>query len=100
MLSFVLVGTAAVSAAVVGLLLPRDQILYPAAALVLGAGVGVVVLGIGFFVANDSEQGAQNVVLIASACGFASVIGGLLFIWRRSQAPDGATGSLAPRPSD
>jgi hypothetical protein len=84
MLAFVLVGTAAAAAAVVGLLLPPRQFLYAGAALVLGAGVGIVLLGIGFFTIDPADDAASlNVILGASLGGFLAVAGSLAVLWSR-----------------
>ena len=92
MLAISLVGAGAVSAAVVGLQLPADQRLGAGLSLVLGAGVGVVTLAIGLFVANPSASkpgtppvSVQAVLLIGSAAGFIAVVAALAIVWRRAR---------------
>src|ERR1700675_3878782 len=75
MLSIVLIGAGAASAAVVGLRLPENHWVGAGLALVLGAGVGVVVLSVGLFVIGPSSTGsAQGAFLAASAAGFIAVV--------------------------
>ena len=92
MLSIVLIGAGAASAAIVGLKLPENHWVGAALALVLGAGVGVVVLSVGLFVIGPSSStntpststgSAQGVFLIASAAGFIAVLVALMVLWRR-----------------
>ena len=85
MLSIVLIGAAAASAALVGLRLPENHWVGAGLALVLGAGVGVVVLSVGLFVIgpSSSPSSAQGVFLAASAAGFVAVLAALTVLWRR-----------------
>ena len=92
MLSIVLIGAGAASAAIVGLKLPENHWVGAALALVLGAGVGVVVLSVGLFLIGPSSStitpststgSAQGVLLIASAAGFVAVLATLMVLWRR-----------------
>ena len=84
MLSIVLIGMGAASAAIVGLRLPEDNWVGVGLALVLGAGVGVVVLSVGLFViGSTSTSSAQGVFLAASAAGFIAVVVALALLWRR-----------------
>ena len=94
MLSFVLIGVAACSAALVALLLPMGRAIQVGLTLVLGAGVGVVVLALGAFAMSESSpEGEQNVFLVASICGFAAVLTGLWLVWQRAHAEvDSAAG--------
>jgi hypothetical protein len=85
MLSIVFIGAGAASAAVVGLRLPENHWVGAGLALVLGAGVGVVVLSVGLFVIGPSTStgSAQGAFLAASAAGFVAVVAVLALLWRR-----------------
>lgn len=92
MLSVVLIGAGAASAALVGLRLPEDHWVGVALALVLGAGVGVVVLSVGLFVIapTSTPSSAQGVFLAASAAGFVAVLATLAVLWRRVRTRAGS----------
>ncbi len=97
MLSFVLIGAAACAAGVVALLLPVSRALQAGLTLVLGAGVGVAILALGLFTTSESApDNAQNVFLVASACGFAAVLTGLWLVWQRAHIESGPE---EPRPT-
>ena len=51
----------------------------------LGAGVGVVLLGIGMFVAGSTQTGAENTVRAASVGGFVATMAALAVLWRRRE---------------
>jgi Na+-driven multidrug efflux pump len=90
MLSMVCIGAGAVIAALVGLRLPEENRFAATLALVLGAGIGVVVLTIGLFIVNPSSSrtgsppaSAQGVLLSAAASGLVAVVISLAVVSRR-----------------
>lgn len=80
-IGMMLVGLGAVSAGVVGALLPAEQRLGAVLSLVAGAGVGLVVLAIG---APGSDEPPGPVFLVGSIAGFLTVSTVLGVVWRRS----------------
>ena len=80
-----LIGAGAVVAGIVGLVLPaRERLAAAVLALVTGAGAGVVALAIGWNGLEDGDGSAwERTFLIASAIGFAAVVGCLGIAWRR-----------------
>ena len=94
-LSFVLVGTAAVAAGAVGIRLPAGDRIAAGLALVVGAGIGVVVLAIGTQLVNDTPDEYASVFLVAAALGLAGTLVSLGLLWRRT-ADQRATGQPGP----
>jgi peptidoglycan/LPS O-acetylase OafA/YrhL len=99
-IAFVLIGSAAVAAGVVGMRLPPGDRISASLALVVGAGVGVVSLAIGTDISDNSSEGVETVFLVASALGFVATLASLALLWRwterrrRAERP-----SEAPRPT-
>ena len=81
-LSFVLIGSAAVAAGVLGMRLPAGDRISAGLALLVGAGVGVIALAIGTDVSDNSPEGVENVFLIASTLGFVATLASLALLWR------------------
>jgi hypothetical protein len=80
-LSVTLIGLGGLAAGVIGLFLPPSHRLGALLALVSGAGVGIVVLAIGTPGGRD-----EDVFLVGSILGFATVVGALSLAWWRSSA--------------
>ena len=83
-LSFVLIGTAAVAAGVLGMRLPAGDRISAGLTLLVGAGVGVVSLAIGTDVSGGSHESFENVFLVSSALGSVATIASLALLWRWS----------------
>ena len=84
-LSFVLIGSAAVAAGVVGMRLPAGDRISAGLTLLVGAGVGVISLATGMDLSEGSPpETFENVFLISSALGFVATIASLALLWRWS----------------
>ena len=81
-IAFVLIGSAAVAAGLVGMLLPPGDRISAGLALVVGAGVGVVSLAIGTDISDNSSEGVETVFLVAAALGFVASLASLALLWR------------------
>jgi hypothetical protein len=82
----VAIGVGAVAAGVVGLLLPRGEQLTAVLALVVGAGIGVVTLALGFQITgNESSEDGARTFMVASLLGLAGVAASLAAIVARSR---------------
>ena len=81
-IAFVLVGSAAVAAGLVGMRLPPGDRISAGLALVVGAGVGVISLSIGTDISDNSGEGLDTVFLVASALGFVATLASLALLWR------------------
>lgn len=99
LLALGLVGTGAVAAGTLGIVLPAGERLAAGLALVVGAGIGIVALAIGTRIANDvndSPDGYANVFLVAAALGLLGTLGGLALLWRRTAGERAASRPSAP----
>jgi multisubunit Na+/H+ antiporter MnhC subunit len=81
--SFALIGLALAAAGVVGLLLPEAERLATVLPLITGAGVGILTLALGASGLQDPED-TQPLFLAGSVIGFATTMGALVVLWRRS----------------
>jgi peptidoglycan/LPS O-acetylase OafA/YrhL len=88
-LSFV--GIGAVATGLLGIVLPPGERIAAGLALVVGAGIGVVVLAIGTQLVNDTPDDYASVFLVAAALGLAGTLVSLGLLWRRTadQRPTG-----------
>ena len=84
-IAFVLVGSAAVAAGLVGMRLPAGDRISAGLALIVGAGVGVISLSIGTDISDNSGSGLDTVFLVASALGFLATLASLALLWRWSE---------------
>jgi hypothetical protein len=78
--SLLFIGLGGLATGIVGLLLPASHRLAALLALVAGAGVGITVLAIGIPFPDE------NVFMVGSILGFATVVGALSLAWWRSSA--------------
>jgi len=90
-LALSLVGIGAVATGMLGIVLPPGERIAAGLALVVGAGIGVVVLAIGTQLVNDTPDDYASVVLVAAALGLAGTLVSLGLLWRRT-ADQRATG--------
>ncbi len=84
-LAVVLIGSAVIATAVLGMRLPAGDRISAVLALVVGAGVGVIALAIGTFVSDppdDAAETVERIFLVASALGFVATLGSLALLWR------------------
>jgi hypothetical protein len=95
-LALSLVGIGAVATGMLGIVLPPGERIAAGLALVVGAGIGVVVLAIGTQLVNDTPDEYASVFLVAAALGLAGTLVSLGLLWRRT-ADQRATG---PRGAD
>ena len=85
-----LIGLGAIAAGVVGVLLPPNHRMGAALALVAGAGVGVLMVALGFD--TEGGDGGENVLLVASTLGFVTVLAMLALAWRRASVERSGSG--------
>jgi len=81
--SFALIGLALATAGVVGLLLPEGERLAAVLPLITGAGIGILTLALGANALQDLDD-IQPLFLAGSVLGFATTMGALVVLWRRS----------------
>jgi hypothetical protein len=86
--SLMLIGIGAATAGAVGIALPAGERLTAALALVIGAGVGVAALAVGYLIAGAHVDDGITQFLISSIIGLAAVLGSLAVLWRRSRRDD------------
>ena len=94
-LALSLVGIGAVATGVLGIVLPAGERIAAGLALVVGAGIGVVVLAIGTQMVNapdDSPEAYATVFLVAAALGLVGTLVSLALLWRRTADQRGARG--------
>ena len=87
-LALSLVGIGAVATGALGIVLPAGERIAAGLALVVGAGIGVVVLAIGTQIVSDtpddSPEGYASVFLVAAALGLVGTLVSLVLLWRRT----------------
>jgi hypothetical protein len=87
-LALSLVGIGAVATGGLGIVLPAGERIAAGLALVVGAGIGVVVLAIGTQIVSDppddSPEGYASVFLVAAALGLLGTLVSLALLWRRT----------------
>lgn len=83
-LALALVGIGAVATGSLGIWLPAGERLAAGLALVVGAGIGLVVIAIGSQVVGDSLESHANILLVASALGLLGTLASLTALWRRT----------------
>lgn len=87
-LALSLVGIGAVATGALGIVLPAGERIAAGLALVVGAGIGVVVLAIGTQIVSDtpddSPEGYAGVFLVAAALGLVGTLVSLALLWRRT----------------
>jgi hypothetical protein len=94
-LALSLVGIGAVATGALGIVLPAGERIAAGLALVVGAGIGVVVLAIGTQIVNDTPDGYAGVFLVAAALGLAGTLVSLALLWRRTAGQRSADGRAA-----
>jgi hypothetical protein len=83
LLGVVLMGLGGVVAGVAGVALPEGRRLGALFALIAGAGVGLVVLGIGAL-ADERKEPTGSMFFLASLLGLLTVCGSSWAVWRRA----------------
>jgi hypothetical protein len=87
-LALSLMGIGAVATGALGIMLPAGERIAAGLALVVGAGIGVVVLAIGTQIVSDtpddSPEGYASVFLVAAALGLVGTLVSLALMWRRT----------------
>ena len=87
-LALSLVGIGAVATGGLGIVLPAGERIAAGLALVVGAGIGVVVLAIGTQIVSDTPDDSPevyaSVFLVAAALGLLGTLGSLALLWRRT----------------
>jgi len=95
-LALSLVGIGAVATGALGIVLPAGERIAAGLALVVGAGIGVVVLAIGTQIVSDtpddSPEGYASVFLVAAALGLLGTLVSLALLWRRTAGQRAAHG--------
>ena len=86
-------GLGVVVAGLVGVALPEGRRLGALFALIVGAGVGLTVLGLGALL-DERKEPSEFVFFLASLLGFLAVSGASWAIWTRARRP----GSTAAEP--
>ena len=81
-LVFIFVGLGAVATGIVGILLPRGDRLSAFLALVVGAGVGLLSLAIGFEASSDPPDDFDRTFEIAAGLGLGATLLSLGLLWR------------------
>jgi hypothetical protein len=103
-LALSLVGIGAVATGGLGIVLPAGERIAAGLALVVGAGIGVVVLAIGTQIVSDtpddSPEGYASVFLVAAALGLAGTLVSLVLLWRRTAGQRAAAGRAADQRAD
>ena len=98
-LALSLVGIGAVATGMLGIVLPAGERIAAGLALVVGAGIGVVVLAIGTQIVSDtpddSPEGYASVFLVAAVLGLAGTLVSLALLWRRTAGQRAADGRAA-----
>lgn len=87
-------GLGGVVAGLVGVVLPEGRRLGALFALIAGAGVGLVVIGLGALLDARNEP-TELTFFLASFLGFLTVSGASWVVWRRAAGPRPPTGELA-----
>jgi hypothetical protein len=88
-LGVIFLGLGGVVAGLVGIELPEGRRLGALFALIAGAGVGVVVLGLGALV-DEAHEPTEFTFFLGSLIGFLTVCGGLWLVRRRARDEEGA----------
>ncbi len=96
MLGLMLMGLGAVVAGLIGVALPEGRRLGALFALIVGAGVGVAVLGLGALV-NETGTPTEFTFFLASSLGFLAVCGSSWEVWRRTSKRSRPADPVAPR---
>jgi hypothetical protein len=86
-LGVVFMGLGAVAAGLLGIALPERRRLGAVFPLILGAGVGLAVLGVGASLSEANEPSGLT-FFIGSLAGFATVCTASLVVWRRAAGED------------
>jgi hypothetical protein len=87
-------GLGGVVAGLVGVVLPEGRRLGALFALIAGAGVGLVVIGLGALL-NERNEPTELTVFLASLLGLLTVCGASWAVWRRAAGSRPSTGELA-----
>ena len=93
LLAVALMGSGGVVAGLVGIGLPEGRRLGALFALIVGAGVGLLVLGLGSLLVERREP-TEFTFFLASLLGFLAVCGASWAVWRRSG--EGLPGPAGP----
>lgn len=88
-----LMGLGGVVAGALGIALPEKRRLGAVFPLILGAGVGIAVLGIGPLLTGRDEP-STFMLFLASVAGFVAVCTASWVIWRRAAGADVGTPAL------
>jgi hypothetical protein len=87
-LGVVFMGLGAVAAGLLGIALPERRRLGAVFPLILGAGVGLAVLGVGASMSEVNEPSGLTFFL-GAVVGFITVCAAALVIWRRAGSENG-----------
>ena len=82
-LGIVCMGLGGIVAGLVGVVLPEGRRLGAFFALIAGAGVGVVVIGLGALL-NERKEPTEFTVFLASLLGLVTVCGASWALWKRT----------------
>jgi hypothetical protein len=93
-LAVMCMGLGGVVAGLVGVVLPEGRRLGALFALIAGAGVGLVVIGLGALLDERNEPTALTFFL-ASLLGLLTVCGASWAVWRRAAGSQSSAGELA-----
>ena len=87
-------GLGGVVAGLVGVVLPEGRRLGALFALIAGAGVGLVVIGLGALL-DERNEPSELTFFLASLFGLLTVCGASWAVWRRAAGSRPSTGELA-----
>ena len=93
-LAVMCMGLGGVVAGLVGVVLPEGRRLGALFALIAGAGVGLVVIGLGALL-DERNEPTELTFFLASLLGLLTVCGASLVVWRRAAGSRPSTGELA-----
>ncbi len=92
-LAVMCMGLGGVVAGLVGVVLPEGRRLGALFALIAGAGVGLVVVGLGALL-DERNEPTELTFFLASLLGLLTVCGASWAVWRRAAGSRASTGEL------
>lgn len=92
-LAVMCMGLGGVVAGLVGVVLPEGRRLGALFALIAGAGVGLVVIGLGALL-DERNEPTELTFFLASLLGLVTVCGASWAVWRRAAGSRSSTGEL------
>lgn len=92
-LAVMCMGLGGVVAGLVGVVLPEGRRLGALFALIAGAGVGLVVIGLGALL-DERNEPTELTFFLASLLGLVTVCGASWAVWRRAAGSRPSTGEL------